>query len=68
MAGTGAGERFVDIRKAAQEAEVSPRTVRRWLDEGKLSKYRRAIDSRVLIAWSELSFVCQPVPDDDNRA
>lgn len=63
------GERqWVDVRRAAAEAEVSPRTIRRWLDEGKLTRYTVPANGRVRIAWSELTFVCQPLPNDDKPA
>lgn len=65
----GDGERYVDIRRAAAEAEVSPRTVRRWLDEGRITAYRVPVTGRVRVAWSELSFLCRPqesVTNDDN--
>lgn len=58
---------YVDIRHAARVAEVSPRTVRRWMDEGKLTTYRVPISGRVRVSVSELTFLCQPMTIDDER-
>lgn len=60
-------DRFVNVRAAAAEAQVSPRTVRRWLDEGHLTRYKVG-PRRVVVAWSELTFLCEPrVADDDTE-
>jgi excisionase family DNA binding protein len=45
---------YVTVREAARIAEVSPRTVRRWLDEGRLTKHRLPITQHVRVQRQEL--------------
>lgn len=50
---------YVTVREAAREAERAVSTVRRWIDEGRLTRYPNSL-GRVFVSRSELLFVVEP--------
>lgn len=60
---TDMGE-YLTVRQAARVAAVSPRTVRRWLDEGKLRRHVVPINRTVRVRRDELLKKVRPVDDN----
>ena len=58
-------DQFVDVRTAGEVAGVHVETVRRWINEGRLTRYQTGT-GRVRVAWSELTFICEPRPANDS--
>lgn len=56
-------DEFIDIRQAARRGGVSTSTVKRWLDEGRLTRYYTAT-RRVRVLESEVRRVCTPQKAD----
>jgi excisionase family DNA binding protein len=54
---------YLTVNEAAKKARVTPKTVYRWLDDGKLVKYRDGLD-RVMVNEAELDerLTVRPVP------
>ena len=42
--------KFLRIAKAAELADVSPQTLRKWIRDGKLTPYRAGSDHRILLS------------------
>jgi excisionase family DNA binding protein len=54
-------KRFVDIEFAADYLDVSPRTIRRYISEGKLTGYRVG-DFLLRVDMHEVDALAKPIP------
>jgi excisionase family DNA binding protein len=56
---------FLTVDEAAQLAGLSHWTIRRWLDSGRLTRYRAA--SRVVVSRAELLELVKPKKSEDSQ-
>ncbi|HYU74081.1 MAG TPA: helix-turn-helix domain-containing protein [Ktedonobacteraceae bacterium] len=59
---TGTLDDFISEKEAAQFLGVNPRTVGRWADQGRLTRYKQ-FGLRVLYKRAEIEQFAKPVPD-----
>ncbi len=57
-------DEFISEKEAAQFLGVNPRTVSRWADQGRLTRYKQ-FGLRVRYKWSEIENFAKPIPDVD---
>ncbi len=55
-------EEFISEKEAAQFLGVNPRTVGRWADQGRLTRYKQ-FGLRVLYKRDEIENFAKPIPD-----
>lgn len=55
-------ERLVTQKEAAERADVTVRTVQRWIEAGLLTAYRSRAPRRVRVDPDELDALSRPVP------
>lgn len=53
-------KQFVTVRQVADEAGVTDRTVRRWLDEEQIATFQRGKDRRILIDRDDVDHHLRP--------
>jgi len=57
-------DEFISEKEAAQILGVNPRTVSRWADQGRLTRYKQ-FGLRVRYKRSEIENFAKPIPDVD---